>query len=132
MCLSMYQAGEKSEIGEPIKVNNLTITEIEEGDHYKYLGIDESVGYDRPLNKQRVIKEYKRRVNKIWKSELNAINKSIAHNSFAIPIIMHQSIPSTNIPPRATPGDFPQLSARVPRFVPSEFPGGPPGVEPIT
>ena len=79
MCLSMYQAGEKSEIGEPIKVNNLTITEIEEGDHYKYLGIDESVGYDGPLNKQRVIKEYKRRVNKIWKSELNAVNKSIAH-----------------------------------------------------
>ena len=40
-----------------------------------------------PLNKQRIIKEYKRRVNKIWKSELNAINKSIAHNSFAVPII---------------------------------------------
>ena len=41
---------------------------------------------------------------------------------------MHQSIPSTNIPlPRATPGDFPQLSARVPGFVPSEFPGGSPG-----
>ena len=79
--------GKRSEIGEPIKANNLTITEIEEGDHYKYLGIDESVGYDGPLNKQRVIKEYKRRVNKIWKSELNAINKSIAQNSFAIPII---------------------------------------------
>ena len=58
MWLSMYQAGGKSEIGEPIKVNNLTITEIEEGDHYKYLGIDESDGYDEPLNKQRVIKEY--------------------------------------------------------------------------
>ena len=35
-------------------------------------------------------------------------------------------------PPQATPGDFPQLSARVPGFVPSEFPVGPPGVEPIT
>ena len=31
--------------------------------------------------------EYKRRVNKIWKSEPNAINKSIVHNSFALPII---------------------------------------------
>ena len=44
----MYQMGKRSEIGEPIKVNNLTITEIEEGNHYKYLGIDESVGYDGP------------------------------------------------------------------------------------
>ena len=34
--------------------------------------------------------------------------------------------------PWATPRDFPQLSARVSGFVPSEFPGGPPGVEPIT
>ena len=77
--------GERSEIGEPVKLNNLTITEIEEGDHY--LRIDESVGCSGPLNKQRVITEYKRRVNKIWKSELNAINKSIAHNSLAIQII---------------------------------------------
>ena len=45
------------------------------------------MGYNGPLNKQQIIKEYKRRVNKIWKSELNAINKSIAHNSFAVPII---------------------------------------------
>ena len=46
--------------------------------------------------------------------------------------VMHRSIPSTNIPlPRATPGDFPQLSARVPGFVrgfvKSEFPGIPRG-----
>ena len=84
MCIKRRK---RSEIRNPGKVSNLTITEIEEGDHYKYLGIDESVGYDGPLNKQKVIKEYKRRVNKIWKSELNAINKSIAHNSFAVPII---------------------------------------------
>ena len=75
--------GKRSETGEPIKVNNLTFTEIEEGD-YKYLRIDESVGYDGSLNTQRVVKEYKRKVNKIRKSELNAINKSIAHNSFAV------------------------------------------------
>ena len=52
-----------------------------------------------------------------------------------VEIVMHQSIPSTNIPPGQPPGNprgFPQLSARVPGFVPSEFPGGPPGVEPIT
>ena len=71
----------------PLKVKDLTVAEIEEGDHYKYLGINESVGYDHSLNKHQIIKGYKRRVNKIWKSELNAANKSIAHNSFALPII---------------------------------------------
>ena len=66
------QRGKRREIGLPLKVKNLTVAEIEEGEHYKYLGIDESVGYDGPLNKHRIMKEYKRRVNKIWKSELNA------------------------------------------------------------
>ena len=37
--------------------------------------------------------------------------------------IMHQSIPSTNIP-RAAPGVLHLLSDRVPGFVPSELPGG--------
>ena len=81
------QWGTRREMGLPLKVRNPTEAEIEEGDHYKYLTIDEFVGYDGPLNKHRIIKEYKRRVNKIWKLELNAANKSIAHNRFAIPII---------------------------------------------
>ena len=51
------------------------------------IGIDESVGFDGPLNKERVIKEYKKRENRIWRSELNAVNKSIVHNSFAVPLI---------------------------------------------
>ena len=48
---------------------------------------DESVGTVRPLNKEKVIKEYKLRVKKIWNSELNGLNKSIAHNAFAVPVI---------------------------------------------
>ena len=79
--------GKRRKISLPLKVKDLTVAEIEEGDHYKYLGIDKSVGYDSPLNKHRILKEYKRRVNKLWKSELNAANKSIEHNSFAVPVI---------------------------------------------
>ena len=71
---------------QPLEVNSLIIQEIEEGDQYKYSGMDESVGIIGPLNKQRVVKEYKTRV-KIWNSELNATNKAIAHNAFAVPII---------------------------------------------
>ena len=40
-----------------------------------------------PLNKERVTKEYKARVKKIWNSELNGNNKVIAHNSFAVPVL---------------------------------------------
>ena len=48
---------------------------------------DESVGFDGPLNKDRVKKEYKRRVRKIWNSELYSNNKITAHSTFAIPVL---------------------------------------------
>ena len=47
------------------EINGLKIQENQAGDNYRYLGIDESGGIDGPLNKQRVIKEYKSRVKKI-------------------------------------------------------------------
>ena len=62
----------------PITVNNLTLQEIEDGDHYRYLGMEESVGIDGILNKSKAIKEYKTRIRRIWSSEFNAANKSIA------------------------------------------------------
>ena len=85
-----YQAierGKRKEHNEPLKMKGLTIKEIENGDHYTYLGVDLSVGILGPLNKQRVTKEYKTRLQKIWSSELNGRNKTIAHNTFAVPII---------------------------------------------
>ena len=45
-----------------------------------------SAGIDDTLNK-KIIKEYKYRVRKIWSSELNSLNKTIAHNTFAVPIV---------------------------------------------
>ena len=61
--------------------------ELEESDTYKYLGQEESVGYDGPINKQRISQEYLKRVKKIWNSQLSAINKSTADNVFAVPIM---------------------------------------------
>ena len=81
------ERGKRKPENNPIEVNGLEIQEIKDGDNYKYLGVDESVGIDGPLNKQRVIKEYKSRIKKIWNSELNGHNRSIAHNAFAIPLI---------------------------------------------
>ena len=63
--------------------------EIEEGDHYRYLGIDEAVGINGNLNKAKAIKEYKTRIRRIWSSELNATNKITAYNTLAIPVISY-------------------------------------------
>ena len=68
-------------------MNNLRLKEVEEGDQYRYLGIDESVGSLCPLNKKRMIKEYKSRIKKIWNSELNALNKMRAHNAYVVLVI---------------------------------------------
>ena len=62
--------------------------ELQEEELYTYLGQDEAVGYDGILDKEKVTKEYKRRVWKIWTSELYSGNKVTAHNTFAVPLIM--------------------------------------------
>ena len=70
-----------------LNINHLTIQPVADGGSYKYLGIDENITYNGPLNKEKVSKEYLNRVQKIWSSELSDFNKVIAHNSFAVPII---------------------------------------------
>ena len=59
------ERGRRKPENESLYVNGLTIQEIKEGDNYKYLGIDESVRIDGPLNKNRIRKEYKSRIRKI-------------------------------------------------------------------
>ena len=73
---------------EELEMNGLILAPIGPNDVYKYLGLDEAISYDGPLNKERVTKEYLRRVRKIWSSELSSVNKSIAHNSFAVPVLI--------------------------------------------
>ena len=85
-----YQIIEKGKLVhqvEPILMNGLTIEPIKNGEAYKYLGQDENLGYVGPANKERVEKEFLKRVKNIWNSELSAYNKFIAHNAFAVPVI---------------------------------------------
>ena len=72
---------------QPLEMNDIVIQPVE-GDTYKYLGQDENINFDSPINKKRVTKEYFTRVRKIWASELSAYNKVIAHNSFALPVLV--------------------------------------------
>ena len=61
----MIERGVRQQKGEPIEINGLTIKETENGDSYRYLGTDETVGALGPLNKDKVTKEDKKRVTKI-------------------------------------------------------------------
>ena len=47
----VIERGKRKAQNEDLEVNGLQIQEIKEGDCYKYLGIDESIGIDGPLNK---------------------------------------------------------------------------------
>ena len=69
-------------------MNDILTQPIKEGDTYKYLGQDENINFDGHINKEGVTEEYFTRVRKIWISELSAYNKVIAHNSFAIPVVV--------------------------------------------
>ena len=84
----LVERGKITAATEPTTINNVTINPKKEGDTYKYLVQDENLGYDVPVNKKRVTNEYYKRVKKIWKSELSAYNKHVAHNGFAVPVLM--------------------------------------------
>ena len=87
-CAHIYiEHGKRKSLGKSIKINGLTVRELEHGEMYTYLGQDESISYNGPLNKERVTNEYKRRVRKLWSSDLYSNNKITAHNTFAIPVI---------------------------------------------
>ena len=72
---------------ENLEMNGLKIKPLGTADRYRYLGQDESIQFDGPMNKERVRQEYYRRVRKVWSSPLSAYNKYIAHNMYAIPVI---------------------------------------------
>ena len=81
------ERGKQVTRGNKFSINNIELNELHIGDKYKYLGQEESVSYDQDINKEKVTKEYYKRVRKIWSSELYANNKGNAHNIFAIPVI---------------------------------------------
>ena len=56
--------------GEPLVINGINIKELEEGESYRYLGVDENIEYNCIINKERILKEYYRRVKVILSSEL--------------------------------------------------------------
>ena len=58
MCLSPNRKGKIKVNSENIKINNLNIQQVKEGESYKYLGIDENISFDGITNKEGVLTEY--------------------------------------------------------------------------
>ena len=81
------ERGNQKSLGKFLTLDETKLAELTEDECNKYLGQDENIGYNDVLNKERVIKEYMKRIRKIWSSELYSNNKVIAHNTFAIPVL---------------------------------------------
>ena len=81
------ERGNQKSLGKSLTLDETKLAELTEGQYYKYLGQDENIGFNDILNKERVIKEYMKRIRKIWSSELYYNWKVIAHNTFAIPVL---------------------------------------------
>ena len=65
------------------------IKELDQEGRYKYLGINEGDGIQYAAMKEKVRKEYYRRMTLVLKSQLNVANKIEAIKSLAVPVVMY-------------------------------------------
>ena len=63
------------------------IKELDQEGTYKYLGINEGDDIQHSKMKEKIPKEYYRRIRMVLKSGLNAINKIEAINTVATPVV---------------------------------------------
>ena len=60
----MIERGKQKCMTEIVEMNETMIQPIKEDMTYKYLGVDENVSYNGSLNKDRILSEYVKRVQK--------------------------------------------------------------------
>ena len=60
---------------------------IEEGKHYKFLGVLESLVQEEKMVLECAAREYLRRLSIIWSSPLSDFNRVAASNQFALPVL---------------------------------------------
>ena len=76
-----------------IEINDdKAIQELNQEKAYKYLGVDESDGIQHRKMKEKIRKEYNRRVRLILRTELNGRNKMEAINSLAVPVVQYSFV----------------------------------------
>ena len=76
--------------GENVTIDNETsIRQLDPGETYKYLGMEENSGVQNTTVKEKVKKEYIRRVRAVLKTELSAKNKISAIGALAVPVLQY-------------------------------------------
>jgi len=68
---------------------NREIQKLEQGETWKYIGIEESECIQHQQTKERLKQEYSRRLRMILKSEMNARNKITAIGALAVPVFRY-------------------------------------------
>ena len=66
-----------------------TIKELNSEESYKYLGVNEGDGINHATMKEKIRKEYYRRIRLVLKTELNSKNRIEAINTLAIPVVQY-------------------------------------------
>ena len=69
--------------------DDTAIQELNQEEVYKYLCVDESDGIQHSKMKEKIRKEYYRRIRLILRTELNRRNKMEAINSLAVPVVQY-------------------------------------------
>ena len=65
------------------------IQDLGQDSTYKYLGINEGDGIQHATMKEKIRKEYYRRIRLVLGSELNAVNRTNAINTLAVPVVTY-------------------------------------------
>ena len=80
----------KNVSAEGIPLNdNQVIQDLDQAETYKYLGMEEGEGVQHHKMKVKIMKEYKRRIKLVLKSELNARKKIATTNTLSVPVILY-------------------------------------------
>ncbi|KAF2891214.1 hypothetical protein ILUMI_14959 [Ignelater luminosus] len=84
-----FKRGERVK-SEDIEVGGSDLSkELGENEAYKYLGMNESRGIDETQVKDRLRREYIKRVRKVLKRELNSKNRMLAIGEIAVPVLQY-------------------------------------------
>ncbi|XP_039297358.1 uncharacterized protein LOC120354371 [Nilaparvata lugens] len=70
-------------------IDGSIISALRAGESYQYLGFDQNQAQDTVKIKMALCSEYKRRLRRLWSSELSGKNKVEATNMLAVPVLTY-------------------------------------------
>ena len=87
MAKANFERGKLASTGNIVINDDTEVQELDQEEVYKYLGVDENDGIQHSKMKEKIRKEYNRRVRLILRTELNGRKKVEAINSLGVPVI---------------------------------------------